>query len=371
MRAFKPFLLFSLVFVMAFATIRNAKSASQTQSYILPSESSITQSGSTTGTLSASHTFDQGGADDNPNRYTTYVTPGSVYIGYRVFHLPAEIRMERITSLLLQVNFKSPSTNTQVWTWSIYDWKSQLWKPMGDTLGTEPGKWETATLTVRALPMYFSASGEIRVQLKSSNSKEDLKLDYEAFHITYIPVFATPTREMPTSAPTKGGLTLPITHTPSPTSIPTNTPTATITPPATVSPTCATLNSALEEGLLTLINQERKSRGIPALTMNDKLSTAAVNHSQDMACNDFLGHSGSDGSNPGDRITAAGYDFSTWGENVAAGYTSPASVVNAWMSSSGHRANILNPAFTEIGLGYSFNNTSYYGHYWTTNFGSP
>ena len=371
MRTFKPVFLFVLVFLMIFTTIKNVKSASQTTSHILPSESFATQSGSTTGMLSALQTFDQSGADDNPNRYTTFTTPGNVHVGYRVFRLPAEIRMERITSLLLQVNFKSPVANTQVWTWSIYNWKSQMWKPVGDTLGSGTGMWETATFTIKTLPMYVAPTGEIRLQLKSSNSKEDLKVDYEAFHITYIPIAPTPTREMPTSAPTKSGFSLPITFTPSPTSTPTHTPTITSTPSITAQPACAAFNTAFEEQLLALINQERISRGIPALSMNSELSDAALGHSQDMACNDFIGHSGSDNSTPGDRIATAGYDFSTWGENVAAGYTSPSSVVNAWMSSSGHRGNILNPSFTEIGLGYGFNNTSYFGHYWTADFGSP
>lgn len=371
MRTFKLVFLVALVYVMAFTAIRNVKSASQTISYILPSALFTTQSGSETGQFTATQLFDQSGTGDNSSRYMTFTTPGSVYMGYQVFYLPAEIRVDRITSLLLQVNFKSPAPGTQVWTWSIYDWKSQIWKPIGDSLGSNAGTWETATFTIRALPMYIAPTGEIRVQLKSSNSKEDLKVDYEAFHITYIPIAPTPTREMPTSAPPKGGFTLPITFTPSPTSTPTNTPTATITPSGTAQPACNVSNASFEEELLTLINQERISRGIPALSINGNLNQAALGHSQDMACNDFLGHSGSDGSDPGDRIAAAGYDFSTWGENVAAGYTTPSSVVNAWMSSSGHRSNILNPAFTEIGLGYSFNKTSYFGHYWTANFGSP
>ncbi len=63
-----------------------------------------------------------------------------------------------------------------------------------------------------------------------------------------------------------------------------------------------------------------------------------------------MGHTGSDGSNAGDRIRANGGSFGTWGENVAAGYGSAAGVVDGWMNSAGHRANILNPAFTRIGV---------------------
>jgi uncharacterized protein YkwD len=63
-----------------------------------------------------------------------------------------------------------------------------------------------------------------------------------------------------------------------------------------------------------------------------------------------MSHTGSDGSDAGDRIARAGYSASTWGENVAAGYPSASSVVDGWMGSSGHRQNILNPAFTHIGV---------------------
>jgi uncharacterized protein YkwD len=78
-----------------------------------------------------------------------------------------------------------------------------------------------------------------------------------------------------------------------------------------------------------------------------------------------LSHTGSDGSDPGQRITRAGYIWRTYGENVAAGYTTPESVVAGWMQSDGHRANILNPAFRDIGVGYAYGASSTYKHYWT------
>lgn len=63
-----------------------------------------------------------------------------------------------------------------------------------------------------------------------------------------------------------------------------------------------------------------------------------------------MSHTGSDGSNAGARLRANGGSFSTWAENVAAGYGSAAGVVDGWMNSSGHRANILNPSMTQIGV---------------------
>ncbi len=124
--------------------------------------------------------------------------------------------------------------------------------------------------------------------------------------------------------------------------------------------------------VITLANQERAVYGLPPLVANAALTTAAVRHSQDMATNDFFSHTGSDGSNPGQRITQAGYVWYTYGENIAAGYSSPSSVVAGWMGSAGHRANILNHCFQDIGVGYVYDTgdtypggTWGYIHYWT------
>ncbi|OUD12521.1 hypothetical protein TPSD3_15635 [Thioflexithrix psekupsensis] len=77
-----------------------------------------------------------------------------------------------------------------------------------------------------------------------------------------------------------------------------------------------------------------------------------------MATNNFMSHTGSNGSKFSDRIEQTGYQYSRAGENVAAGQTSPAEVMNSWMNSEGHRANILTPEFTELGVGYALNNNA-------------
>jgi uncharacterized protein YkwD len=93
--------------------------------------------------------------------------------------------------------------------------------------------------------------------------------------------------------------------------------------------------------------------GLSALTTSDALNRAALAHSTDQAAMHTMSHTGSDGSNAGTRIARAGFAATTWGENVAAGYTSAGGVVGGWMGSSGHRANILNPAFTHIGVAFA------------------
>lgn len=99
------------------------------------------------------------------------------------------------------------------------------------------------------------------------------------------------------------------------------------------------------------------------MTANSTLNTAAQRHSEDMASTGTMSHTGSDGSDPGERITRAGYTWSTYGENVAYGYSTPEQVMQGWMTSPGHKANILNCSFKEIGVGLS-------GTYWTQDFGT-
>ena len=127
--------------------------------------------------------------------------------------------------------------------------------------------------------------------------------------------------------------------------------------------------------VVDLVNQERAKVGCSPLTMNTALNNAALGHSEDMARNDFFDHTGSDGSSPWDRMVRAGYQWSRAGENIAAGYVTPEDVMQGWMGSAGHRANILNCSFRDIGVGYVYlaNDTGQvnYRHYWTQNFGAP
>ena len=129
------------------------------------------------------------------------------------------------------------------------------------------------------------------------------------------------------------------------------------------------------EQVVKLTNNERAKAGLPPLKLNNKLVNAAQDHSSDMAQDDFFSHTGADGSSIGDRVKGSGYQYSRTGENIAAGQPTPEAVVRGWMNSPGHRANILNPNYTEIGVGYEYleNDTGSvnYNHYWTQVFGTP
>jgi uncharacterized protein YkwD len=124
--------------------------------------------------------------------------------------------------------------------------------------------------------------------------------------------------------------------------------------------------------LLGLINQERAAQGLSAYAAQGQLQTAARLHSTDMACNGFFSHTGSDGSSVGIRVNAQGYSWSWIGENIFAGTSAtPQSAFDWWMNSALHRANLLSPNYTEIGLGYIYVTGSPYGGYFTAVFAQP
>lgn len=112
---------------------------------------------------------------------------------------------------------------------------------------------------------------------------------------------------------------------------------------------------------------------VPALSWSCELEDAARGHSMDMANNDFFSHTGTGGTSAGDRATAAGYSWSAWGENIAAGlgYSSVAAVVQGWADSPGHCRNMMQSTFTELGAAKHSNPASTYNLYWTQAFGRP
>jgi uncharacterized protein YkwD len=123
--------------------------------------------------------------------------------------------------------------------------------------------------------------------------------------------------------------------------------------------------------VVTLTNAERAKAGCGPLAVNATLTAVAQAHSQDMATNNYFDHNSQDGRTPFDRMTAAGYRYSTAAENIAAGQRTPQDVMTAWMNSPGHRANILNCALKQVGVGYATGSSSQYGVYWTQDFGTP
>lgn len=147
-------------------------------------------------------------------------------------------------------------------------------------------------------------------------------------------------------------------------------------PPPQAPPNCnSQRDTSFEDQVLILINQVRTSNGLGSLKANSKLTDASLVHSTDMACNNFVDHSGSNGSSWYDRITAQGYVYTSATENIYVGNPqfggTPQGAFEWWMNSQIHRDNILGSKMTDIGIGYIFSPDSEYGGYYTVNFARP
>jgi uncharacterized protein YkwD len=192
-----------------------------------------------------------------------------------------------------------------------------------------------------------------------------------AKHSATTPTKAAKRTAAPAKKPRAGRASAPRTTTPKPTTKAappkTTKPKATTQPKSTGSSDGAATSDAKE--VLRLTNVQRAANGCDALTWNTKLATAAAKHSADMAANDYFSHDSLDGRDPFQRMKDEGYSFSAAAENIAAGQPTPADVVDGWMNSSGHRANILNCGLTELGVGVARGGS--YGVYWTQDFGTP
>jgi len=128
---------------------------------------------------------------------------------------------------------------------------------------------------------------------------------------------------------------------------------------------------ASEQDLVARINSFRASRGLPTLAVSDTLTTAAKWMSLDMGARNYFAHTSLDGRSPTQRMYDAGYPaFGTWtGEDLAAGYTTTADVLNGWINSPAHYAVLVNPQYHAIGVGRGYTTGSTYGWYWTADFG--
>lgn len=127
-------------------------------------------------------------------------------------------------------------------------------------------------------------------------------------------------------------------------------------------------SAEFERDVIEIVNAERSAAGCGPVSANPILRTAAYGHSQDMGENNYFSHSSQNGDQFWDRAAAAGYDGFAAAENIAAGQPSAAQVMQGWMRSDGHRRNILNCNYNEVGVGYYLTDTIY-RHYWTQLFG--
>ncbi|MBI4290227.1 MAG: CAP domain-containing protein [Betaproteobacteria bacterium] len=146
------------------------------------------------------------------------------------------------------------------------------------------------------------------------------------------------------------------------------------------SPPAAEASEDVADTMLALVNRARSRARLCGnerfaasgrLRLNDTLSRISLAHATDMARHSYLSHEGRDGSEPADRLTRAGYEWRSVGENIASGQTTPEAAVAGWLKSPAHCANLMASRHTEMGVAYSVNRASEAGVYWVLLFAAP
>ena len=201
--------------------------------------------------------------------------------------------------------------------------------------------------------------------LVAAPAVQDGTPDPVALELTRTTVTSPPSPQSPTTSATSSQVTPTTTTTTKPkptttTSKPKPTTTRTTTKPPPKPPSG---DGSADDSVLAIVNAERDEAGCSPVSLDARLTEAGQKHSEDMSANDYFSHTSQDGRSFVDRAKAEGY-ASPGAENIAAGQRSPEQVMEAWMNSPGHRANILNCDLKKMGLGLETD-----GYYWTQVFG--
>ena len=177
---------------------------------------------------------------------------------------------------------------------------------------------------------------------------------------TEVTTQAKPTTESTTEVTTQAMSTTEATTEVTTQAKPTTETTTQVTTEATTESTTTDTNNSIAKSLLALVNQARAENGLSALSLNDSLSAVAQKKAEDMKNNNYFSHTSPTYGSPFDMIKNAGISYKSAGENIAMGQKTAEAVFNAWMNSSGHRANILSSKFTQMGIGVTDGSTRYW-----------
>ena len=163
-----------------------------------------TQSGGVSGgALSKLAVMDQSGTDEDAQRYIKFTTPGVAYKGYRVYSLPANISLSRVTSLKVRVNYKGPLLTSQVWSWYLYDWVAKKWVKIGRNVNVTAHTWKLLTFNTTSPRRFINSNTrKIRVLLRSKDASGNAKLDYESVVVGYNFTPTATQTKTPTMTPT-------------------------------------------------------------------------------------------------------------------------------------------------------------------------
>lgn len=258
---------------------------------------------------------------------------------------------------------KLTSEQSQVLSESARDSKSGSSEKSDNSSETASETTTDSQNTTESISESTAVTGTQEKPQSTSKSEESSQIPTT----TQKPRSTTITKETTTkpSVTAKPSTTTKVTTTTKPTTIKTTTTIKSTTTKSTTTASSST-ESKFEAEVLRLVNIERTSRGLKPLSNNAKLANAADIRAVEIV--QSFSHTRPNGQSPFTAIEGNWGGFSTVGENIAAGYFTPAEVVDGWMNSEGHRANILNASFTHMGVGYYYVNSGY-RHNWVQMFG--
>jgi uncharacterized YkwD family protein len=190
----------------------------------------------------------------------------------------------------------------------------------------------------------------VLLALPMANSADALSNTRTNYNNTYLQQYFSKYYKAPTTTTVKQPTTTTNTTTSAPAPAPTTTTTKPTTTTSTTAPTTGEF-SAYQQEVLNIVNKERAAKGLSALKFNAELSKVATTKSQDMIDKNYFAHNSPTYGSPFDMMKKFGITYKSAGENIAMGQKTPQEVMTAWMNSEGHRKNILNSSFTEIGIG--------------------
>ena len=160
--------------------------AVSTLSQTLQPASIVTLNGST-GAQPVSNlaVMDQTGTQDDPTKYVTFPSSGTIYNGYCQYYLPTTIKPGTVSAMTMRVNYKGPASKTQIWMWSLFNWSTNKWVSIGTNVGVQANVWSLLTFNIASPVSFIQSTGEIRLLLTSNDTKGNAKLDFESINATY------------------------------------------------------------------------------------------------------------------------------------------------------------------------------------------
>ncbi len=183
----RPLIILSLIGAFLLPASFSAASPQALSSTAFLSPQSLTTLAGSTGGQPVGNldVLDQTGTQDDPTRYVTFATPGTIYKGYRSYFLPAYISRSQVTGLAVSINYKGPLSTVQVWSWYLFNWSTNSWVRIGGNGAAKSFVWSPFGFYPSYPRSYIKSTGEIRLLLISGNAGYNAKLDFERIRITY------------------------------------------------------------------------------------------------------------------------------------------------------------------------------------------